>query len=151
MGLIYTPNEQLKQVSSFIEKIDTEILLKIQEMISVVKTYRSVGLAAVQIGYLKRLFITYVQNKVKVFINPEIMSYSDLKVVLEEGCLSTPDTYYKVSRPHKITVKAIDEQGKEFTLKAEKLLARVIQHEYDHLEGIMFYERVPGLDTTKYR
>jgi peptide deformylase len=142
MGLVYYPDSRLYEPSTSIDVIDSKVESKIQEMIEVMKTNKGVGLAGVQIGYHKRIFITYVSNKIKVFINPIITWFSDMKVPGEEGCLSTPGVYAYIARPYKVNITALNEYGESFSIKAEKLMARVIQHEYEHLEGKMFFDNL---------
>lgn len=103
-----------------------------------------VGLAAPQVGVLQRIVVIDVEdeNGLVELINPVITEYSPEKVIVEEGCLSIPGQSGKVLRPARVTVKALDREGKEFELKAEGYLARAIQHELDHLDGILFIDKV---------
>ena len=104
---------------------------------------KGVGLAAVQVGELIRLFVTKVPGDMaRVFINPDILETSIDQVSLEEGCLSIPGLYTDVERPKSVRLQAWNEKGRPFTLSAEDYLARVIQHELDHLNGILFIDRV---------
>lgn len=108
-----------------------------------------VGLAANQVGYDKSLFIVdlsqvegYEKQKQIVMINPEIKLFSEEKVIIEEGCLSIPYLRAEVERPGMIKINYYDTDMKEHTLEADKFLARVIQHEFDHLQGVMFVDRL---------
>ncbi len=101
-----------------------------------------VGLACPQVGLSKRMFVAMADDEVRrVFINPQIVKTSDDSVPYEEGCLSVPKVYENIMRPSKVTVQAQDLNGKHFVLEAEDLLARIIQHENDHLDGIIFIDR----------
>jgi len=101
-----------------------------------------VGLAAPQIGKNIQLFVVNPKlSKKYIFINPEISKISKKTKTIEEGCLSMPGVYKKIPRAKSLKIKAIDETGKEFELKAKDLLARVIQHEIDHLNGILIIDK----------
>lgn len=102
-----------------------------------------VGLAAPQIGILKRLFIVDVGEGVVEFINPEILLTSGEQTG-DEGCLSVPGKYGKVTRANYIKMKAQNRKGEFFEIEGEELMARAMQHEYDHLEGVLFIDRVQG-------
>ncbi|MFQ3547068.1 MAG: peptide deformylase, partial [Termitinemataceae bacterium] len=105
-----------------------------------------IGLAGPQVGLLQRIFIVHIEGETpRVFINPTIIGTSPEQSQYEEGCLSIPGMYADVNRPEKITIQAWNERGRPFTLDAEGLLARVIQHEYDHLEGVLFIDRLSEL------
>ncbi len=110
-------------------------------------------MAANQIGEAKRVFIVDlsaidINESLRVFINPEIMEASGDPIEMEEGCLSFPDLYLKVTRPSKVRVRAYDLDGQRFELAAEGMAARAILHEYDHLEGKLFIDRVSPLTRT---
>ena len=101
-----------------------------------------VGLAGPQVGKKLRIFIALADDKMRrVFINPQIISTSQELSDYEEGCLSIPGVYETIRRPMRVTVQALNEKGKPFTLEADGLLARIIQHEVDHLDGILFIDR----------
>ena len=101
-----------------------------------------VGLAGPQAGISKRVFVVIADDDVRrVFINPQIISTSAEMCDYEEGCLSVPGVYENIQRPAKVTVQAFNEKGRPFTLEAEGLLARIIQHENDHLDGQLFIDR----------
>jgi peptide deformylase len=97
-----------------------------------------IGLAAPQVGVSLRLFITSIEGKKKVFINPKITSTSDMDCVIEEGCLSFPGVILPIRRPQGVMLEYYDEDNKKQGMWATDILARVIQHEYDHLDGILF-------------
>lgn len=110
---------------------------------------KGVGLAAPQVGKSLRLCIIKFENKTYILINPKISSKSWKKEIKEEGCLSFPGLYLPVKRNQKITVKAQNRSGKKITLKAEGFFARVLQHEIDHLDGILFIEREAQIKPAK--
>lgn len=115
---------------------------RIADMVETMETADGIGLAAPQIGLSQRLFIVATKDGAKVFINPKITKTSFLKVVMEEGCLSIPGVFGTVKRPRRVTIQALDIDGKQFLLEAEGLFARVIQHEYDHINGVLFTDKV---------
>ncbi|MCL2267512.1 MAG: peptide deformylase, partial [Treponema sp.] len=115
-----------------------------KKMIEILKRDKGVGLAGPQIGYMKRIFVTHVEgDAARVYINPSILETSHETVKYEEGCLSIPGIYANVIRASSIKIQAWNEKGRPFTLETSGLLARVIQHEYDHLEGVLFLDHVP--------
>ncbi len=104
---------------------------------------KGIGLAGPQVARSLRIFVTDVEgDKPRVFINPEIVLTSQEQVEYEEGCLSLPRLYLGVIRPRAVRVQAWNERGRPFTVETDGLLARVIQHEYDHLEGVLFIDRL---------
>ena len=124
------------------EEINDELRALAEEMFETMENANGVGLACPQIGKNIRMFVAEADDDVKrVFINPQIVATSDDSVPYEEGCLSVPQVYENIMRPSKVTVQAQDQNGKKFTLEAEGLLARIIQHESDHLEGVIFIDR----------
>jgi len=105
---------------------------------------KGVGLAGPQIGVMKRIFVVHINDDVcRVFINPSILETSHKTCKFEEGCLSIPGIYAPVVRSESIKIQAWNEKGRPFTLETGGLLARVILHEYDHLDGIIFLDRLP--------
>ena len=124
------------------EDINDELRALAEEMFETMENANGVGLACPQIGKNIRMFVAEADDDIKrVFINPQIIATSDDSVPYEEGCLSVPQVYENIMRPSKVTVQAQDQNGKKFTLEAEGLLARIIQHENDHLEGVIFIDR----------
>ncbi len=137
-------NAQLRQKAERIEKIDAETAELAAKMLEILKKEKGLGLAAPQIGVNKRIFVTSVEGDVeRVFINPSILETSQETYNAEEGCLSLPGVYGEVDRFKDIKVQAWNEKGRPFTLEASELMARLIQHEYDHLDGVLFFERMP--------
>ena len=139
-------DEILKKKSREIEVIDDKIQMLIDDMIETMYKYNGVGLAAVQVGILKRVVVIDVEDGegVRVLINPKITKTKGEQEV-DEGCLSFPNQYAKVIRPKEVTVEALDRSGKKIVIKAKDLLAQAICHELDHLEGITFIDQmIPG-------
>ena len=139
-------DEILRKKSKEVEKIDEKIQTLIDDMIETMYKYNGDGLSAVQVGVLKRVVVIDIEDGegARVFINPKI-THTKGEHEVEEGCLSFPNQYAKVVRPKELTVEALDRDGKKFTLKAKDLLAQAIAHEVDHLEGVVFTDRmIPG-------
>ncbi len=135
-------NPVLREKSLPVKEVNDEIRSMIAEMFDLMIEAQGVGLAAPQVGKLLRMFVIIADDEIRrVFINPQIIATSQNLVPYEEGCLSIPKVYENIMRPEKITVNALNEKGKPFTLEADGLLARIIQHEYDHLEGMVFIDR----------
>ena len=124
-----------------------EIKELVADMIATMVKINGVGLAAPQVGVSLRIFTVNIEDNISVFINPEIKDFSDDQIPFEEGCLSVGKVWGRVVRPKKITVKALDENGKPFKIRAKGLLARVIQHEMDHLNGGLFIDKAEKLFT----
>ncbi len=131
----------LREKTKPIEKITPEIKALIQKMAKTMYENKGVGLAATQIGVIDRVAVIDPGNDFKVLINPEIVWKSNEKIIEEEGCLSLPSVTVKVPRWEKIKVRYQDENGKARELTAEGMLARIIQHELDHLNGFLIIDR----------
>ncbi len=143
MNIITLGDPLLKKHSAVVPDINGEVNRLAQEMLATLASAKGIGLAAVQVGELVRIFVTRVgKDSARVFINPDILETSIEQVELEEGCLSIPGINADVTRSESVRVQAWNEKGKLFTLSADGLLARVIQHEIDHLNGILFIDRV---------
>ena len=143
MEILRMGEETLREVSSPVSCIDDEIKKLIDEMFITLEKSNGIGLAAPQVGINIRLFIVQLEeDRGMVFINPEIIRTSDEQCTMEEGCLSIPKVYEKVIRPKNITLQYVDINGKKQLIQAGGLLARVIQHEYDHLNGVLFVDRL---------
>ena len=143
IDVITIENDVLKEKSDFVSVIDESIKTLITEMAEILEKKNGVGLAAPQIGEKKRIFITKVSGDIlRVFINPEIIQTSQELEVYEEGCLSIPGVWANVVRPAAIIMQAWDINGKIFKIEIDGVLARVIQHEFDHLNGILFTDRL---------
>jgi len=144
LSIITTPNTILRQRAKEInlEEIKSATVQKlIADMKETVRPAGGIGLAAPQVGVSARLIAVVVQEKVKILINPEIINFSWRKESAEEGCLSVPGKWGPVKRSKIIKVKAFDENGKSVKFKAKDLFARIIQHEVDHLNGVLFIDR----------
>ncbi|MBE6063196.1 MAG: peptide deformylase [Clostridium butyricum] len=124
-----------------VDNIDKRLLTLIDDMFDTMYEADGVGLAAPQVGILKRLFVIDIGEGPLVFINPEILE-TDGKQIDQEGCLSLPGELEEVMRPNYVRARALNEKGEEFEIEAEELLARAILHEYDHLNGTLFIDRV---------
>lgn len=132
-----------KAVDLGASEIDDTLRKTIDEMFSLMVSSNGVGLAAPQVGIGKRFFVLIADDDVRrVFINPQIISTSAQLVDYDEGCLSIPGINKTVKRPAVVKVQALNERGKHFMLTAGGLLARIIQHEYDHLDGVLFIDHL---------
>ena len=141
----------LRQKAAPVKNFDAEMKQTAQNMINAMHEGKGVGLAGPQVGILKRIFVTHAEgDEVRVFINPSIIWTSQEQANMEEGCLSIPGYYAVVKRPGKIKIQAWNEKGRAFTLEASGMLSRVIQHEYDHLEGILFIDRIDQAKREKF-
>jgi peptide deformylase len=143
MKVVRLGDDILRKKAEPVEEITDEIRELVREMFVTMEAEDGVGLAAPQVGRSIRLFVVKADDHVeRAFINPQIIATSQEVCSYEEGCLSIPKMYEDVIRPERITVQARNEKGRRFTLEAEGFLARVIQHEYDHLDGILFIDRI---------
>lgn len=145
-NLRYEKDEILRKKSREVEVIDDKIQTLIDDMIDTMYKYNGVGLSAVQVGVLKRVVVIDIDdgNGVITLINPKIIKTKGEQEV-EEGCLSFPNQYAKMIRPKEIVVEALDRSGKKITIKSKDLLAQAIAHECDHLDGIVFVDKmIPG-------
>ncbi len=134
-------DDVLRKKCKKVEVINKRIETLINDMFDTMYDAEGVGLAAPQIGILKRIFVVDVGEGPYVFINPELMETSGSQVDIE-GCLSIPDEQGEVDRPNNVKVKALNEKGEEFILEAEGLFARAICHENDHLDGILYIDKL---------
>ena len=132
----------LREKAVPVEQVTEEIKALAAEMIETMYKEEGVGLAAPQVGKNIRMFVADSGGGAQVFINPQITGESRELVEMEEGCLSIPGVYEKVSRPKRVRIQAQDADGKSRVVTASGYLARIIQHEYDHLEGILFIDKI---------
>lgn len=145
MKIVTLENTMLATTSEPVTDINGEIREFVTGMQEAMNRFRGIGLAAVQVGRLIRLFVTHVtDDRFRVFINPEIIETSVEMNIFEEGCLSIPGINADVDRSAHVRIQAWNENGKPFTLTADGYLARVVQHEYDHLNGVLFIDRLSG-------
>ena len=144
MQIITLGDELLRRKAEKIDKIDENIVNTAKQMFELLVIDKGVGLAGPQIGFMKRIFVTSIEgDEPRVFINPSILETSVATAKYEEGCLSVPGIYANVIRSETVKIQAWNQRERPFSLEAGGLLARVIQHEYDHLEGVLFLDRVP--------
>jgi peptide deformylase len=148
--ILIIPDKRLRQVSKPVAKIDALVKKLVEDMFETMYDAPGIGLAAIQIGEPKRVVTMDLakkegEKKPQVFINPQIVEQSDEKAVHEEGCLSIPEYYEEVERPARVTVKYLDLDGKEHEVKASGLLAVCLQHEIDHLDGVLFIDHLSKL------
>ncbi|MDP2910481.1 MAG: peptide deformylase [bacterium] len=134
--------------------MDKEIKKTIVSMAQTMEKEQGIGLAAPQVGVLKKIIVVKADLKnqrILALINPKIVKKSRLKEKLEEGCLSFPGIFLEIKRAKEIRVKAININGEKINLKAKGILARIIQHETDHLNGILFYSRLGIIKSIMFR
>ena len=155
LPIIEVPDPRLRAISTPVETVDDEIRALIADMFDTMYDAPGIGLAAVQVGVPKRLIVMDLQEQEdeegkpirdpRVFINPEILDPADELNVYTEGCLSVPDQFADVERPARCRVKWLDEKGEAHDELFEGMLATCIQHEMDHLEGIVFIDHLSRL------
>ena len=142
MDIITYPNKILdKRAKKVKNPLDLDIQKLIKDMISTMNEANGAGLAAPQVGQSLRICTIQCEGEVFVLINPKITAYSREKEINEEGCLSFPGKFIPIKRSAKIKARYLNEKGEETKIKAEGMLARIIQHETDHLNGILFINR----------
>jgi len=148
--ILTEPNKLLRQVSMNVEKVGDEERTLMEDMLDTMYDAPGIGLAAIQIGVPKRVIVIDIskdENKKEpmYFVNPVIKNKNEEKAKYEEGCLSVPDQFAEIERPNTCEVEYLDYDGKKQLLKADGLLATCIQHEMDHLEGILFIDYLSKL------
>ena len=148
--LIILPDPILRQVSKPVERVDGPLRKLADDMLATMYDAPGIGLAAIQIGEPVRMLVIDLAKEDEtpaphVFINPEILSSADTRSVYEEGCLSIPDYYAEVERPASVRVKYLDRDGKLQEIEAEGLMATCLQHEIDHLNGVLFIDHISKL------
>jgi len=148
--ILIEPNKLLRLVSKPIEKVGNEERVLMDDMLDTMYDAPGIGLAAIQIGVPKRIIVMDIcrdENKKepRYFVNPVIKNKNKEKSKYEEGCLSVPDQFAEIERPNTCEVEYLDYEGKKQLLKADGLLATCIQHEMDHLEGILFIDYLSKL------
>ena len=155
LPILEVPDPRLKQVSTPVEVVTDEIRALVTDMFETMYAAPGIGLAAVQVGVPKRVLVIDLQEAEdedgepvrdpRVFINPEIVEHSDQDVPYNEGCLSVPEQYAEVDRPDAIRARWLDLDGKAHEAEIDGMLAVCLQHEMDHLEGILFIDRLSRL------
>ena len=146
MKIVLYGHPTLREKAEKVEKIDDNIREALDEMVALMRKAKGVGLAANQVDIAKRFFVLEYDGVVKKVINPEILEFSEEIADMEEGCLSIPGIYKRVNRPAKIKVKYLNEKGEEVIEELEEMWARAFQHEFDHIEGILFTDRLSILN-----
>ena len=149
------PEEILRQRAEPITEIDEEVLKLVDHMAETMYSAPGIGLAATQVGVAKQVLVADIaprrpESELIVLINPEIVA-AEGEVIFEEGCLSVPDYQAEVKRNERITVRGLNLKGEEVEIEAEGLLAIVLQHEIDHLNGVLFIDRLSKLKRDLYK
>jgi len=148
--ILVLPDARLRAVADHVDKIDEDVKKLAKDMLDTMYAAPGIGLAAPQVGELKRLVVMDLAKDGEppdpiVMINPEILKFSDDTVTTEEGCLSIPDLYYEVERPAEVTVRYTDLEGNTVTKEATDRLAICVQHELDHLDGVLYIDYLSRL------
>ena len=148
--ILILPDKRLRLISKPVAKIDAATRKLVEDMFETMYDAPGIGLAAIQIGEPRRIVTMDLAKKdepkqPQVFINPELISQSGDKNIHEEGCLSIPEYYEEVKRPAEVRVRYLDLDGKQYEIDAEGLLATCIQHEIDHLDGVLFIDHISKL------
>ena len=148
--ILKEPNKILRQISKPVEKVGNEERQLMKDMLETMYEANGIGLAAIQIGVPKRIIVMDIskddeKKQPRFFVNPVIKNKDLSKSTYEEGCLSVPNQFAEIDRPSKCEVEYLDYEGEKKILKAEGLLATCIQHEMDHLEGILFIDYLSKL------
>ena len=155
LPIVEVPDPRLRKISSPVETVDDEVRKLVADMFETMYAAPGIGLAAIQVGVPKRILVIDLHEPEeeggapvkdpRVFINPEILTHSDQEVPYTEGCLSVPDQYAEVDRPDRIRARWLDLDGKAHEEEIVGLLATCLQHEMDHLEGILFIDHLSRL------
>ena len=151
--ILTEPNERLREKSLAVTHVDKDLQKLMDDMIETMYAAPGIGLAAIQVGIPKRVIVLDVSSKDEpknpmYFVNPEIMDRSENSSTYEEGCLSVPGQFAEINRPDKCHIKYLDYFGEPKEIKAEGMIATCIQHEIDHLEGILFIDYLSKLKKT---
>ena len=149
-SILTEPNKLLRQISKPVDKVGKEEQQLMDDMLETMYAANGIGLAAIQIGIPKRIIVMDIskdENKKepRYFVNPVIQNKDKIKSIYEEGCLSVPNQFAEIERPKNCDIEYLDYNGNKQLLKAEGLLATCIQHEMDHLEGILFIDYLSKL------
>ena len=147
--IVLYPSDLLSKKAAPVERVTPEVRQLVEDMIATMYDAPGIGLAAPQVGVLDRVTVIDISSEehpdeLRVFINPEIVR-AEGTLTWEEGCLSIPGVYEKVERAHSVVVQALDRHGEEFELEADGLLAVALQHEIDHLDGVLFLDHLSPL------
>lgn len=150
LPILVAPDPRLKRPAAPVDRVDGEIRRLMDDMLESMYAANGIGLAAPQVGALKRVIVIDISmpeepNAPLRLVNPEILWHSDDAVLGEEGCLSLPDQYADVKRPSRVRVRYLDQDNEIRELEAEGLLAKCIQHEIDHLDGVLFVDHISAV------
>jgi len=155
LPIVEVPDPRLRQISQPVEQVDDDLRKLIDDMFETMYAAPGIGLAAIQVGVPKRVLVIDLQEpeeeggepvrRPRVFVNPEILGHSDRDVPYNEGCLSVPEMYADVDRPDRIRARWLDRDGSSHEEEIDGLLAVCLQHEMDHLNGILFIDHLSRL------
>jgi peptide deformylase len=150
LELVKAPDPRLKLVSQPVPEVDRTLKRFMDDMFDTMKDASGIGLAAIQVGVPKRVAVidldpSGADSKPIYLVNPKIVAESEEKILHNEGCLSVPDFWEDVSRASRLTVEYTDEKGRQQTLEADGLLAIALQHEIDHINGLLFIDHLSKL------
>ncbi|APE30451.1 peptide deformylase [Halomonas aestuarii] len=148
LPILEFPDERLRTIAAPVETVDDEVRRLVDDMLETMYDASGIGLAATQVDVHRRVIVMDVSDdraSPLVLINPEFTPIGDERDPMQEGCLSIPEYYAEVPRALKVHLKALDRDGQPYELEAEGLLAHCIQHEYDHLEGVLFVDYLSPL------
>ncbi|MEN8197763.1 MAG: peptide deformylase, partial [Pseudomonadota bacterium] len=148
--IIIAPDPRLKTISDPVERVDDETRALMDDMLESMYAARGIGLAAIQVGVPKRIIVMDLAREgeppqPRYFVNPEIIRHSDETIPNEEGCLSVPDLFDTVERPAHVTVRFLDYDGRPQEIEADDMTAVCLQHEIDHLNGVLFIDYLSKL------
>ena len=148
--ILVVPDPRLKQVSKLVDKVDDELRALMDDMLETMYAAPGIGLAAVQVGVAKRVIVMDLarpeeEKQPRYFVNPEILWASEETAPYEEGCLSVPEIYDEVERPERVKLRYLNYHGEQIEEDAEGLFAVCIQHEMDHLDGVLFIDHLSRL------
>lgn len=143
--IVTLPDEKLREISDEVISFDNSLRELVRDLTQTLESQKDppgLGLSAVQIGILKRVFVAKIRNKTKAFINPRILKFSKKEISFLEGCFSVPEIYGHVIRPAEIDLESQDVQGKSSKQHYKGVAARIVQHEMDHLSGTLFIDHI---------
>ena len=155
LDILTVPNPVLKQVSTPVERVDDDLRRLMDDMLETMYAAPGIGLAAIQVGVPRQVIVMDLARQgeppqPRYFVNPQILWSSEDTAPYEEGCLSVPEVYDEVDRPARVKLRYLDYHGQEVTEDAEGLFAVCIQHEMDHLKGVLFIDHLSGLSPIRF-
>lgn len=154
LPILEFPDERLRTRAAPVEAVDDEVRRLVDDMLETMYDARGIGLAATQVDVHRRVIVMDVSDGASsplVLINPEVTLLGDEREPLQEGCLSIPDFYADIPRALRVHLRALDREGTAYELEADGLLAHCIQHEHDHLEGVLFVDYLSSLKRERIR